>query len=207
MASKSEEQEYIDSNIVELSDRNFQIIKRTFEVHLDSFQDIIKDLSVMCKGKDMEDYLEDARGDGQLTLKSSKDMNNPFCLQLELCKRGTIHIQCSISFKDTIVFYQNIYVLDKPFEFENLKRSYEFCKCGKLCFLSRKQSKLCYIKEYVNEENCSICFENNYRWYTLKCGHKFHLHCLKKVEPLSSTTRKCPLCRYECDFSIIIKIK
>ena len=36
MATKSEEQEYIDSNIVELSDRNFQIIKRTFEVHLDS---------------------------------------------------------------------------------------------------------------------------------------------------------------------------
>ena len=33
MATKSEEQEYIDSNIVELSDRNFQIIKRTFEVH------------------------------------------------------------------------------------------------------------------------------------------------------------------------------
>ena len=65
----------------------------------------------MCDGKDMEDYLEDARGDGQLTLKSSKDMNNPFCLQLELCKRGTIHIQCSISFKDTIVFYQNIFVI------------------------------------------------------------------------------------------------
>ena len=205
MATKSEEQEYIDSNIVELSDRNFQIIKRTFEVHLDSFQDIIKDLSVMREGKDMEDYLEDARGDGQLTLKSS--MNNPFCLQLELCKRGTIHIQCSISFKDTIVFYQNIYVLDKPFEFENLKRSYEFCKCGIECFLSRKQCTQCYIREFVNEENCSICFENNYRWYTLKCGHKFHLHCLKKVEPLSSTTRKCPLCRYECDFSIIIKIK
>ena len=161
----------------------------------------------MCDGKDMEDYLEDARGDGQLTLKSSKDMNNPFCLQLELCKRGTIHIQCSISFKDTIVFYQNIYVLDKPFEFENLKRSYEFCKCGRECFLSRKQCTQCYIRDYVNEENCSICFENNYRWYTLKCGHKFHLHCLKKVEPLSSTTRKCPLCRYECDFSIIIKIK
>ena len=42
MASKSEEQEYIDSNIVELSDRNFQIIKRTFEVHLDDLLNIKK---------------------------------------------------------------------------------------------------------------------------------------------------------------------
>ena len=88
MALKSNEQEYIDSNIVELSDRNFQIIKRTFEVHLDSFQDIIKDLSEMCKG-DVEDYLEDVQQDRKLTLKSSKDLNNPFCLQLEFLWNNT----------------------------------------------------------------------------------------------------------------------
>ena len=44
MATTSYEQEYIDSNIVELSDRNFQIIKRTFEVYIFQYQDFIKSL-------------------------------------------------------------------------------------------------------------------------------------------------------------------
>ena len=42
---------------------------------------------------------------------------------------------------------------------------------------------------------CSICLLSN-RWYqdirTIKCGHRFHLDCIKKW---SSNNYNCPVCR------------
>ena len=85
MATKSEEQEYIDSNIVELSDRNFQIIKRTFEVYIFQYQDFIKSLFDLDKN-DLEEYLEDELKKDGWVLKSSKSLKNPFYLHLIMSK-------------------------------------------------------------------------------------------------------------------------
>jgi hypothetical protein len=68
--------------------------------------------------------------------------------------------------------------------------TYKFCKCGNQCFKNYDQCENCYTYNYVNEENCSICMENNYIWCSLSCGHKFHTFCIQKVE-----NKKCPLCR------------
>lgn len=230
MATKSEEQEYIDSNIVELSDRNFQIIKRSFEVYIFQYQDFIKSLFDLDKN-DLEEYLQDELTKDGWVLKSSKSLKNPFYLHLIMSSRNnledncgelsyktlnhTINISCFIFVNNKMVFSSSVPLEElcdvKPDEyatyienlfsktFENLKRFYELCKCGDICFSSRKQCEDCYIKNFVNEENCSICFENNYRWGLLKCGHTFHLDCLQKIEPCSSTTKKCPLCRVESD--------
>ena len=96
MATKSEEQEYIDSNIVELSDRNFQIIKRTFEVHLDDLLNIKKNNGIVW----IEEEMEERRKNGDLTLKSDTDAKNQFYVQLELYHDC---IRCFIYFKKTII--------------------------------------------------------------------------------------------------------
>ena len=121
----------------------------------------------------------------------------------------SIAVRAFIWVNDTLVSVHHVpfeKLTDKPDEyttyienlfsetFEGFQLSYEMCKCGKRCVSPKKQCEDCYIKNYVHEENCSICLENNYIWGSLKCGHMFHIHCLKKVH-LYTKTKKCPLCR------------
>jgi hypothetical protein len=82
---------------------------------------------------------------------------------------------------------------------KDINITYKFCKCGQTCFKNYDQCKNCYTYNYINEENCSICLENNYCWCVLPCGHHFHTLCIRKVE-----NKKCPLCRakYICERQI-----
>ncbi len=63
--------------------------------------------------------------------------------------------------------------------------------CGKHRVYENTSCESCLEKNYIPDDICSICHESQkVNFVTLKCRHKFHRDCIKKVE-----NKKCPLCK------------
>lgn len=73
-------------------------------------------------------------------------------------------------------------------------KTYQYCKCNMYSPVKDGWCEWCYPYVIEQDDNCSVCLENSGIWVELKCKHKIHEHCFKKIE-----NKKCPLCREVSD--------
>jgi hypothetical protein len=43
-----------------------------------------------------------------------------------------------------------------------------------------------------NDGDCMICYDSNGEWCKLRCGHTYHVNCIKEC---MKTSKKCPYCQ------------
>lgn len=73
-------------------------------------------------------------------------------------------------------------------------KTYQYCKCNDSLPIKDGWCGWCFPFITEQDDNCSVCLENSGVWVELKCKHKIHEYCFKKIE-----NKKCPLCRKVSD--------
>lgn len=106
--------------------------------------------------------------------------------------------------KKMIIKVKNTSLRSLFLDFFNQINKIYFCKdCGNFAYgiafyETIDKCESCLFEEIAasqssKEEICAICQETTKKWYTTKCGHKFHRKCLSQVVP--NPILKCPICR------------
>jgi hypothetical protein len=73
----------------------------------------------------------------------------------------------------------------------DFKLEYDFCSnCEREMIFEDNLCDKCYITNYIHNDNCAICLENEGVWVELDCEHIFHSKCINKLK-----NKTCPLCR------------
>lgn len=106
--------------------------------------------------------------------------------------------------KKMIIKVKNISLRSLFIDFFHQINKIYFCKdCGNFAYgiafyETIDKCESCLFEEIAasqssKDEICAICQETTKKWYTTKCGHKFHRKCLAQVIP--NPILKCPICR------------
>jgi len=79
----------------------------------------------------------------------------------------------------------------------SLVKTYCVCKCQQNLEVKDGWCESCYPAVMTQDEDCCCCLENEGVWIELKCKHKLHKYCWRKVQGV-----KCPLCRNDNGFTV-----